>query len=93
VEDGTVCTPSLEDGALPGVTRDLVIELCSQLKIPVSEKSLPMSSLKSLSEVFITSTLREVQPVAMIGERRLFPGAVTIMLRKAYKDLLDDIDP
>jgi branched-subunit amino acid aminotransferase/4-amino-4-deoxychorismate lyase len=52
-----------------------------------------MSSLKSLSEVFITSTLREVQPVAMIGERRLFPGAVTIMLRKAYKDLLDDIDP
>lgn len=93
VEDGTVCTPSLEDGALPGVTRDLVIELCSQLKIPVCEKSLPMSSLKSLSEVFITSTLREVQPVAMIGERRLFPGAVTIMLRKAYKDLLDDIDP
>lgn len=94
VKDGTVCTPPLSAGILPGITRELVLELCGELGIPVKEADAPMSMLETVQEVFLTSTTREVQPVVGIDDRRLFPGATTLRLRKAYKDMVeDDLDP
>ncbi len=95
VRDGVVRTCPVEEGAFPGVTRELVIELCEQLGIPVEETTEPYDTfLSSLDEVFLTSSVGGVRPVAMIDDRRLFPGAVTMRLRKAYADLLDDnLDP
>ena len=94
VQDGVVKTCPLEGGAFPGVTRGLVMELCRSLGIACVEAYEPFSSLQSLEEVFLTSSLCEVQPVAMIDDRRLFPGATTMRLRKAFADLIDDsLDP
>ena len=94
VQDGVVKTCPLEGGAFPGVTRGLVMELCRSLGIACVEAYEPFSSLQSLEEVFLTSSLCEVQPVAMIDGRRLFPGATTMRLRKAFADLIDDsLDP
>lgn len=94
VKDGVVKTCPLESGAFPGVTRALVMELCASLGIPCEEECEPYASLQTLDEVFLVSSLREVQPVAGIDDRRLFAGATTMRLRKAFADLVDDnLDP
>ncbi len=94
VQDGVVKTCPLEGGAFPGVTRALVMELCESLGIPCVEEYESFASLQTMEEVFLTSSLLEVLPVAMIDDRRLFPGATTMRLRKAFADLVDDnLDP
>jgi branched-chain amino acid aminotransferase len=68
IVDNTVITPDLESGILPGVVRDVVIGLASNTGIPVEEKSIPLDMLLNAGEVFITSSLRGVMPVAQIDK-------------------------
>jgi branched-chain amino acid aminotransferase len=59
-----VSTPPLSSGCLPGVTRALLLE---QVKgFDIREKTLFPKDLESADEVFITSTTRELMPVASI---------------------------
>lgn len=94
VQDGVVCTPPLSAGVISGITRSLVFDLCREMGIDCEEKDAPFSMLDEASEVFLTSTEREIQPVTKIGDRRLVAGATTLLLRKGYRDMVDDlIDP
>jgi branched-chain amino acid aminotransferase len=64
VLDGVLFTPPESTGCLPGIARALITELCD-----VVEETAPTSVLEQASEVFVTSSLREVQSVARIGGR------------------------
>lgn len=66
VRDGTVVTPPLTSGCLPGVTRALVLRLCHEHKIPASEQAICSSALSDSDEAFLTSSLREVQPISSV---------------------------
>jgi aminodeoxychorismate lyase len=68
ISDGMLITPDLPSGILPGVVRDVIIELAAGEGIQVEEKSLPLDGLLGAQEVFITSSLRGVMPVSQIGE-------------------------
>jgi branched-chain amino acid aminotransferase len=61
VVDGDVLTPRLESGCLAGITRELVLEWTDAI-----EAQLDVSVLRSASEVFLTSSTRDVQPVGQI---------------------------
>jgi branched-chain amino acid aminotransferase len=86
-------TPSLDSGILPGITRELVLELATQLDIKIIEGSIRLSDLFGFDEVFMTSSVIEIMPVvAVTGETgRVLtigagtPGKVTIKLLEAYK--------
>lgn len=70
VQDGITYTPPLHSGLLAGVTREVMLtELRSSAK--VQEKALSVDDLLEAEEVFITSSTRELLPVARIGETRL----------------------
>jgi branched-chain amino acid aminotransferase len=69
--DGVLVTPPLSSGCLAGVTRALVIGACVDAGIPVLERPMPAAELRSADEVFLTSTTREVQPVAAVDDRSL----------------------
>ncbi|PYC76346.1 4-amino-4-deoxychorismate lyase [Streptomyces tateyamensis] len=70
---GKLLTPPLSSGCLAGVTRALVAEWCG-----AEEAELPYAVLREAEEVFLTSTLRDVQAVARIDEHELAaPGPVT----------------
>jgi branched-chain amino acid aminotransferase len=87
IRGGEIQTPPLSSGCLAGVTRALVLELAQRLDLPVSEQALPMSVLTEglADEVFLTSTTRDVQPVARVGERQFSaPGPITTRLRSAF---------
>lgn len=96
VEDGTVLTPPLSSGCLPGITRALVLELCQQLSIPFREEPIPLKALNEGREAFLTSTLKEVQPVVSVDGKALgqCPGRTSEELRGAFRELVArEIDP
>lgn len=68
VRDGVALTPPLGDGALGGITRELVLEWCAQDDIPVREQVLPIGALHTGDEVFITSSTKDVLPVSGIDD-------------------------
>lgn len=67
VRNGRVLTPSLEQGTLPGITRSVVLELLSALKIRHKETAISWKSLTAADEVFVTSSLRGVVPIARVS--------------------------
>jgi branched-chain amino acid aminotransferase len=62
-------TPPVSDGLMPGVTRQQVITVAPKQGLKVIEKSFKPSSLFKADEVFITSTIKGVMPVATIEEQ------------------------
>jgi branched-chain amino acid aminotransferase len=88
---GRLVTPPLAAGCLAGVTRALVIELTG-----ATEEDLPVSALGDADEAFLTSTTREVQPIAAVDGSPLSvaPGAVSSDAIDAFRALVaTDIDP
>ena len=96
VSGGVVATPPASSGCLLGVTRALVLELCTSLGIPAHEKTLELAALGAADEAFLSSTTREVQPIERVDGQVLpqAPGPVTERLATAFRDLVSrDLDP
>lgn len=89
VKGGCVLTPPLESGCLGGVTRSIVIELCEELGITCLVRPLPRAELGEADELFITSSIREVQ-AAVLLESGGAPGPVTLRLKEAYQDRITE---
>ncbi len=68
---GRWLTPPLASGCLPGVTRAFVLELGRETGLPIAESTLSMAELDRVESAFLTSSLREIQPVAAIDVREL----------------------
>jgi D-alanine transaminase len=80
----SVITPSKTHEILPGITRDLLVELLRANKVQVQERRLTLTELRSAEEIWLTSTTREVLPVTRldgdpVGGRK--PGP---LWKKAY---------
>ena len=94
VSNNVVYTPSVACGILEGITRELVMELCSITSIAVVEGEFSTSDLIAADEVFITSSTRDVHPVTRIAllndlldiytEYSFEVGPVTAQLRDAW---------
>jgi branched-chain amino acid aminotransferase len=90
VLDGRLLTPALTTGCLAGVTRGLVIEWSG-----ATEAELPRAALDEATEVLITSSLRNVQPVHAV-DGRAYPvdGSVTREAAAAFARLSRErLDP
>ncbi|GHA04466.1 aminotransferase class IV [Streptomyces echinoruber] len=91
VLDGEIHTPPLASGCLAGVTRALTIEWTG-----AKETDLPLEVLRRADEVFLTSTLRDVQAVHRVDDRDLpgAPGPVTAKAMRIFEErAADDLDP
>ncbi|RWJ58750.1 MAG: branched-chain amino acid transferase [Mesorhizobium sp.] len=85
VKDGLLQTPAY--GVLPGITRQTVFDLCSELGLSASASDFNRAELKGADEVFITSTAGGIMSVTkiddtVIGDGRV--GAVTRQLTDLY---------
>jgi D-alanine transaminase len=92
VQDGSVVTPPKGNLLLPGITRDLVVELCRANDIPCEERPVGEEELRSADEVWVTSSTREVVAVTRldgvaVGGGRPGPLAQRMNdLYQAYKE-------
>ena len=87
VRDGVIYTPPAEAGALPGITRAVVIRLAKKEKLQVVEKNLTRFDLYVCDEFFLTGTAAEVIGIVEIDGRTIgdgTPGPVTKLLRKKF---------
>jgi len=87
VKDGVIYAPPAEAGALPGITRGIVIKLAHSENLPVVEKNLTRFDLYVCDEFFLTGTAAEVIGIVeidgrVIGDGR--PGPITCLLRKKF---------
>ncbi|WP_329341261.1 aminodeoxychorismate lyase [Streptomyces sp. NBC_00663] len=91
VLDGEIHTPPLASGCLAGITRALTVEWTG-----AQETDLPLDVLERAEEVFLTSTLRDVQAVHRVDGRELpaTPGPVTAKAMRVFGERAgNDLDP
>lgn len=75
VHGGTLRTPAVGEGALPGITREVVLELAEEMGIPVELGAPASGELLAADEILLTSSLRELVPVVRLVETEGGAGA------------------
>jgi branched-chain amino acid aminotransferase len=96
VRDGVLVTPPASAGCLLGVTRALVLEVAQQSGIAVKEIDVRVAELGRSDEAFLSSTTREVQPIAHVDGVALpnVCGPVCEQLGVAFRELVArSLDP
>jgi len=93
----SLVTPPVESGLLPGITRQVVMELADSLGIEAVESEIKLADLKQFEEAFLTNSLIEIMPlvevrdstgkIISIGSGN--PGPVTRKLMAAYKKMVE----
>lgn len=92
VLDHCVITAPLSEGLLPGVTRDVVLEILRNEKIPHKESPITDVMLKAADEIFLTGSTSEVMPVCeVVGmwKKKAAAGALAKKLLGIYRKLVD----
>jgi D-alanine transaminase len=89
VIDGVLMTPPKSPAILPGITRDIILEIARKNSIPCGEHAISKDDMKKSSEIWITSSTREIIPVVeldgeIIGNGK--PGPVWNTLYKLFQE-------
>ncbi len=94
VKKGVLKTTPLTS-ILEGITRDAIMKLAQERKIPVVEERFTRDAMYVADEVFLTGTAAEVTPVREIDDRAVGEGTrgpVTTLLQKAFFDIVKGED-
>jgi branched-chain amino acid aminotransferase len=84
VAAGSVATPPVDVGILPGVTRARVLTACGQAGIFAVERRITPAELRAADEVFVTSAVRGVVPVTRLDGEARATGLVTARIVERY---------
>jgi branched-subunit amino acid aminotransferase/4-amino-4-deoxychorismate lyase len=84
VLDGTLYTPPLGKGILPGVTRGVVLEISGRLGLPWREASARPESIISSDGVFVTLTSLGLVGIGALDEQPLKSSPMFEQLQRAY---------
>ena len=91
VHGGVISTPPKSDCLLPGITRDLVIELALANGLTVEERDIKQDELETADEIWLTSSTREIAPVVKLDNHVVGDGVAgecwkkIIALYQGYK--------
>jgi branched-chain amino acid aminotransferase len=91
VKNGTLFTPPKDAGILEGITRNAVMDLAREAKIPVEERAMTRHDVFVADECFLTGSAAEVIPVVKIDSRAIHDGQVgpiTKQLLAAFKTMI-----
>jgi branched-chain amino acid aminotransferase group I len=94
VRSGRLVTPAVNSGIIPGVTREVVMELAESLGIGLSEGTVGKPIFKQCEEAFMTNAMIEIMPVTSMNDEAgaSMPvgggkmGEVTRKLLDAYRE-------
>jgi branched-chain amino acid aminotransferase len=84
VADGTLTTPTTELSLLPGITRDVVLDLAREAEIPVETGRYEPAALTDSEEVFLTNSTWEIRPVGTLDGPSFETGPVTQRLQELF---------
>ncbi|WJH32556.1 branched-chain-amino-acid transaminase [Paenibacillus aurantius] len=92
VKRGVVYTPPCYVGALEGITRAAIIEICQKVGYPVKEEPFTLHDVYVADEVFFTGTAAEVIAVREVDARIIGSGAagpITTHLLKEFRSVVE----
>jgi branched-chain amino acid aminotransferase len=92
VRDESLLTPSHDAGIVEGITRGVVLELAQQMGLKVVEGLFDVEEIGRAQEMFLTSSTREVVPIARVEGKSIgsgSPGPVTQMLLREYRKAIE----
>jgi D-alanine transaminase len=88
VLNGELRTHPRNNLILPGVTRDVVLELARELRIPYREQAVPEAKLRRADEIFFTGTTTDVLPVVRVDDFMIGSGRPGPVARALYEALV-----
>ena len=95
VKDNSLITPPTASGALNGVTRDSILTLAREYRIPCEIRDISRDELYIADELFLTGTAAEVKQVGEIDNRIIGDGkdgVITKQLKKAFETIVHGQD-
>jgi len=91
VSNGELITPCFESGVLPGITRDVVLEIARASHLKATERWVQLNELIESQEAFLTNSILELMPLVSVEGRTISsgkPGKLTRDLLFAYRELV-----
>ncbi|MGC8787481.1 MAG: D-amino-acid transaminase [Anaerolineae bacterium] len=92
VFDGVLATHPANHHILGGITRQVVLQLATDLGLVVREEPFTVDKMYRAQEVFLTSTTSEILPITQIDGRQIgngSPGPVTMHLFQAFRKVVE----
>ena len=93
---GSLVTPPLESGILPGITREAVLELARAAGMNVTEGEIRLEDMGQFDETFLTNSVMEIMPLVDVRDEEKViaigpgkPGGVTRRLMAAYGEMVE----
>ena len=94
VKRGLLVTPAKGTRLLPGVTRDLILELAADHAIPYREADISVDELHHAEEIWLTSSTKEILPVTTLDEKPVGdgkPGALYRRMSELYRQYKEQV--
>jgi D-alanine transaminase len=90
----TILTPPKSHFLLPGITRDLILELAQSHQLSCKEENITEAILRSADEIWLSSSTKEIVPVTqldakIVGEGQ--PGPVWKIMMQQYQLYKDQV--
>lgn len=82
VKQGLVITPPRSRHLLPGITRDLVLELAEAHAMPCEVRPIAEAELAAADEIWLTGSIREIAPVIELNGKAVADGVPGPLWRK-----------
>lgn len=67
IDDNKLITPPLNEDVFPGITRQVIFEVCRALNIPCTERNVFPTDIGRMRAAFLCSTLSELKPVSRLN--------------------------
>ena len=90
VFNGTVTLPPRTNYTLPSITREVTLELCDELDVPVDTVPVAAADLPDADELFLMGTTTGIMPIVQVDDWTVgdgTPGPVTQELLDAFRAL------
>ena len=88
VDRDVICTAPTKCGALPGVTRAVVLEICEALGLKSTEQIVRLPALIKMNGIFITQSVLGVVPVKAIDGQPVQSSPVINQIALRYNERL-----
>jgi D-alanine transaminase len=77
VKNGGIATPETDHQILPGITRQLLLEILrADGSLPIVERVVHLEELRNADEVWISSSTKEIAPVIMVDGTPVGDGSI-----------------
>jgi len=86
-KDGGLKTP-VPECFLNGITRQTVIQMASEMNIPLEVCTIMPDEINDFVECFVTGTAAEITAVGKIDDKEFPVGPVTKRIQEAYRELV-----